>query len=707
MKKYLLIFILTIGTALFLQSCGDDNNTNTNPINPEQNKPIITSIDPTIVFPNDVMSIKGSNFKAERNSSKVYFNDLPVENYISWSDKEIKVAVPAITSSGKVKVVVNDTASNEVDYTYDTNPRILSAGMGTASVGDVVPIKGVNFGNTQGTVEFNSTPATKINSWTNTDINVVVPTGATSGDLIVKTADCKISKPFYFTIMTGNDPYIRRITPGQFHVGDTITIEGENFGDTRGSSVVLFNSLPAANSDYVSWSDALIKVKCPVGSVSGLLRVQVGTQASNTSPYTIIAPLPDPIIYSLNKTSFEIGEEITINGDNFTDDFTDATYVEFNGIKATNHINWTNTQIIVEVPNGVQSGKLRVHVDGRISNGVDYTIILNTAPQITSIIPGTAAPGQEVSIKGKNFGNTKGTSRVLFGNYEVVNYLEWTDTQIGVRVPVTGSAGEFMVVVEVNSVKSNQYPFSVLAQAQPIVDMVEIPAGTFMMGCGDINQDCYPKHQVTLTRNFYVSKYEISQKQYKKVMNLSNPSRIVDDDNPVERVTWLQAVDFCNRLSKLEGYEEVYTINGTSVTMNKNANGYRLLTEAEWEYAARAGSNGRNGNINGKEAYIEEIAWTSESGVDAPQHIGLKQPNDFGLYDMQGNVAEWVWDFYDFYDAEGLPQTDPMGGTDGPDRVFRGGSYQDGKDNCAVNVRASTSPQMFQFYIGFRIARNK
>lgn len=707
MKKYLLIFILTIGTALFLQSCGDDNNTNTNPINPEQNKPIITSIDPTIVFPNDVMSIKGSNFKAERNSSKVYFNDLPVENYISWSDKEIKVAVPAITSSGKVKVVVNDTASNEVDYTYDTNPRILSAGMGIASVGDPVSIKGVNFGDSEGTVEFNSTPATKINSWTNTDINVVVPTGATSGDLIVKTADGKISKPFYFTIMTAKDPYIRKITPGQFHVGDTITIEGENFGDTRGSSVVLFNSLPAANSDYVSWSDALIKVKCPVGAVSGLLRVRVGTQASNTSPYTIIAPLPDPIIYSLNKTSFEIGEEITINGDNFTDDFTDATYVEFNGIKATNHINWTNTQIIVEVPNGVQSGKLRVHVDGRISNGVDYTIILNTAPQITSIIPGTAAPGQEVSIKGKNFGNSKGTSRVLFGNYEVVNYLEWTDTQIGVRVPVTGSAGEFMVVVEVNSVKSNQYPFSVLAQAQPIVDMVEIPAGTFMMGCGDINQDCYPKHQVTLTRNFYVSKYEISQKQYKKVMNLSNPSRIVDDDNPVERVTWLQAVDFCNRLSKLEGYEEVYTINGTSVTMNKNANGYRLLTEAEWEYAARAGSNGRNGNINGKEAYIEEIAWTSESGVDAPQHIGLKQPNDFGLYDMQGNVAEWVWDFYDFYDFEGLPQTDPMGGTDGPDRVFRGGSYQDGKDNCAVNVRASTSPQMFQFYIGFRIARNK
>ena len=303
MKKYLLIFILTIGTALFLQSCGDDNNTNTNPINPEQNKPIITSIDPTIVFPNDVMSIKGSNFKEERASSKVYFNDLPVENYISWSDKEIKVAVPAITSSGKVKVVVNDTASNEVDYTYDTNPRILSAGMGIASVGDPVSIKGVNFGDSEGTVEFNSTPATKINSWTNTDINVVVPTGATSGDLIVKTADGKISKPFYFTIMTAKDPYIRRITPGQFHVGDTITIEGENFGDTRGSSVVLFNSLPAANSDYVSWSDALIKVKCPVGAVSGLLRVKVGTQASNTSPYTIIAPLPDPIIYSLNKFS--------------------------------------------------------------------------------------------------------------------------------------------------------------------------------------------------------------------------------------------------------------------------------------------------------------------------------------------------------------------------------------------------------------------
>jgi len=708
MKKHLLFFLFFSGLAIFLVACGKDNSTN--PVEPVHNPPVITSIDPTIVFPNDIMSIRGKNFKDERGASKVYFNDLLVDYYISWSDKEIKVVVPAITGSGKVKVVVNDTASNEFDYIYDTNPRIFSAvgaGVGVANVGDVVSITGVNFGNTQGTVTFNQTAATKINSWNDSLIKVVVPTGATSGDLLVTTSDGKSSKPFYFTIMTPNDPYIQTVVPGQFYVGDTLIIKGENFGSTRGTSAVHFNSLQASSSDYILWSDKLINVKCPVGAVSGKLQVRVGTQGSNYVDYVVLVPLPDPIITSLSKTSFEIGEKITIYGSNFTSDFTELTYVDFNGVKATNYINWSDTQIQVEVPSGAQNGKLHVVVDGRISNGIDYTIVLNTTPQITNIIPATAAPGQEVSIKGKNFGSSKGNSRVLFGTTEVVTYLEWTDTQIGVKVPATGSSGEVKVVVEVNSVKSNEIPFTILAQAQPIVDMVEIPAGTFMMGCGDETMDCFPKHQVTLTKNFYVSKYEISQKQYKKVMNLSNPSRIVDDNNPVERVTWLQAIDFCNRLSKLEGYEEVYTVNGTTVTMNKNANGYRLLTEAEWEYAARARCNGKNGNIGGAEALISQIAWTSTDGVDKPQHIGQKQPNDFGLYDMQGNVGEWVWDYFDFYDENATPLTDPIGPDDGIDRVSRGGSYQDGPDNCAVYSRSSGSPQVSFFYVGFRIARNK
>ncbi|MCE5305639.1 SUMF1/EgtB/PvdO family nonheme iron enzyme, partial [bacterium] len=379
----------------------------------------------------------------------------------------------------------------------------------------------------------------------------------------------------------------------------------------------------------------------------------------------------------------------------------------FNGVKALDYTNWSDTQIKVKVPQGAQSGKLRVYVDGRISNGIDYTIQINTTPQITNIIPGTAAPNSEVSIKGKNFGNTKGNNRVFFGTFEVTNYLEWTDTQIGVKVPVTGSAGEFMVVVEVNSVQSNKWPFTVLAQANPIVEMVEIPAGTFMMGCGDESQDCYPKHQVTISKNFYVSKTEISQVQYKKVMNQSNPSSIKDDKNPVERLTWLQAVDFCNRLSKLEGYEEAYTINGTNVTLNKNANGYRLLTEAEWEYAARAGGTGKYGNSGGKEALIDEIAWTSSQGIEQPQHVGLLKPNDFGLYDMQGNVAEWVWDWYDWFDPEATAQTDPLGPASGSDKVFRGGSYQDGSDGCTVFIRNSANPQNSFFYVGLRIARTK
>ncbi|MEN6295141.1 MAG: IPT/TIG domain-containing protein [Chloroherpetonaceae bacterium] len=707
MKMRNFIYLIFISSALFLSSCGSDKKDN--PVDPGDSlkAPIITSIDPTIVFPNDIMSIKGKYFGTERGGSKVYFNDLLVVNYVSWSDQEIKVAVPAIKTSGKVKVIVNDTASNEVDYTYDTRPRIFSAGVGTAGIGDVVVIKGINFGNETGSVEFNKVAATKINSWNDTTINVVVPVGAESGDLIIKTSDGKSSDAFYFTITKATDPYIRQIKPGQFKVGDIVAIYGDNFGNARGSNYVSFNDLKPADNDYIDWKNDSIKVRCPIGAVSGLISVRVGTQGSNYVQYTIIMPKPDPIINSISKNNFEVGEEITINGSNFTDDLTETTYADFNGVKAVDYTNWSDTQIKVKVPQGAQSGKLRVYVDGRISNGIDYTIQINTAPQITSIIPGTAAPNLEVSIKGKNFGSTKGNSRVLFGTFEVINYVEWTDTQIGVKVPVTNSPGEFMVVVEVNSVQSNKWPFTVLAQANAIVDMVEIPAGTFMMGCGDESQDCYPKHQVTISKNFYVSKTEISQAQYKKVMNQSNPSSIKDDDNPVERLTWLQAVDFCNRLSKLEGYQEAYTINGTSVTLNTNASGYRLLTEAEWEYAARAGGTGKYGNSGGKEALIDEIAWTSSQGKEQPQHVGLLKPNDFGLYDMQGNVAEWVWDWYDWFDPEATAQTDPLGAASGPDKVFRGGSYQDGLDGCTVFIRNSANPQNSSFYIGLRIARTK
>lgn len=692
--RYLLIVFLFVG----LISCGDDSNPTDNSKNPS-----ISSISPSKVLPNDRMTINGSNFGAERGDSKVYFNDIPATIYISWSDNKIELEVPQIKSGGKIKVVVGNTTSNLVDFSLDDNPRIKSVGNGRGYIGDQVEIKGVNFGNTKGSVTFNGTEATNIPRWTDTSITVVIPNNATTGNVVV-TAGGKKSNGFYFTIATSEDPFINMISPSSAYVGDEIRIVGKNFGDTQGSSYVDFNGVKATK--YNSWSKTEIKVVVPAGATSGPVRVFVGTQASNTANITIFTAMPDPIITSLSKTEFEIGEIITILGQNFGKMETDSSYVYFNTIKATNILSWENTMIKVTVPNGATSGQLKVVIGKQSSNAVNYTIKVPVKePKINNVNPSIAQSGQDIDIEGENFGNTKASdSYVMIGTAKVTTFKLWSNTKVTITVPDL-PAGQVDLYLFTNNMKSNIVKFTIQQKAIVIVPMVEIPKGTFMMGSADSkDEDAYPQIKVTITKNFYVSETEITQAQYKKVMNLKNPSKVVGDDYPVEQVTWLDAIDFCNRLSKLEGLTEAYTIDGEKVTFNKYANGYRLLTEAEWEYAARAGSTGKFGNLKGSQGDINKLGWTN-SNTNSLQKVKLLQPNDFGLYDMHGNVAEWCWDYYDFYE-EG-EYTDPTGPTTGVERVFRGGGYIDGPNLCTVYKRYAASPKMFQYYLGFRIARNK
>ncbi len=690
---------MIILSVFLLISCGDDSNPADN-----SNGPNITSISPNKVLTGDKMIISGTKFGAERGESKVYFNDIPVTIYYSWSETKIEIEVPSITSGGKVKVVVNGVSSNLVEYFLDDNPRIKSIGNGRAYVEQDVEIKGINFGNTKGSVSFNGVTATTITKWNDTLINVNVPQNATTGNVIVTTSNGKKSNGFLFTIVSDTDPFINMISPVNVAIGDEVRIVGKNFGDTQGTSYVDFNGVKATK--YNSWTKSEIKVVVPNGATSGPVRVFVGTQGSNFVNITITIGMPDPIITSLSKNEFEIGEVITILGQNFGKMETDSSFVYFNTIKATDILSWENTMIKVTVPKNATSGQLKVVIGKQSSNPMNYTIKTSVKePKITSIIPSIAQSGQEVDIMGENFGATKGSDAyVMFGTTKITSFKLWSDTKVTFIVPEV-AAGTVDVYLFNNNLKSNSVKFTVQQKANAIVPMVLVPKGTFMMGSSDPKDgDAYPQMKVTISKDFYVSETEITQAQYKKVMNQKNPSRIQGDDYPVEQVTWLDAIDFCNRLSKLEGLSEVYTINGTNVTFNKNANGYRLLTEAEWEYAARAGSTGKFGNLNGSEAEINKLGWTN-ANTDKLQKVKLLQPNDFGLYDMHGNVAEWCWDLYDFYD-EG-EYTDPTGPTDGVERVFRGGGYIDGPAFCTVYKRYSGSTQMFQYYIGFRVARNK
>jgi formylglycine-generating enzyme required for sulfatase activity len=225
---------------------------------------------------------------------------------------------------------------------------------------------------------------------------------------------------------------------------------------------------------------------------------------------------------------------------------------------------------------------------------------------------------------------------------------------------------------------------------------VRIEGGTFTMGSPSNEPQRNSEevqHQVTVSA-FYMGKYQVTQAEYQSVMG-TNPSNFKGSNLPVETVSWYDAVEYCNRLSQREGLIPAYTIdksrsdpNNTSniddikwlVTLNQNANGYRLPTEAEWEYACRAGtttpfSTGNNITTSQANYYGDYPYNNNATGIYRKKTtaVGSFAPNPWGLYDMHGNVWEWCWDWAGNYSSEA--QDDPRGPVSGGDRVVRGGSW--------------------------------
>ena len=218
------------------------------------------------------------------------------------------------------------------------------------------------------------------------------------------------------------------------------------------------------------------------------------------------------------------------------------------------------------------------------------------------------------------------------------------------------------------------------------IEFVLIPAGQFMMGSdkGDPNETSV--HEVRISRPFCLGKYEVTQGQWQAVMG-SNPSRFQDDANlPVEKVSWLDVQEFIQRLNAQEG--------GTP---------YRLPTEAEWEYAVRAGST--TAYYFGDDArQLQKYAWYEENAEGRTHPVGQKQPNAWGLYDMSGNVWEWVQDWYsNTYSSEAV--TDPQGPALGSHRVLRGGGWLHDPWFFRSSLRSHTVPETRGANVGFRLLR--
>ncbi|MCL2805460.1 MAG: SUMF1/EgtB/PvdO family nonheme iron enzyme [Treponema sp.] len=210
-------------------------------------------------------------------------------------------------------------------------------------------------------------------------------------------------------------------------------------------------------------------------------------------------------------------------------------------------------------------------------------------------------------------------------------------------------------------------------QQRPVPDnMVRINGGTFTMGSPENEpgrRSNEQQWQVTVS-SFYMRKNLVTQKEYQDVMG-TNTSFFKGDNLPVDSLTWYEAVEYCNKLSQREGLTPAYTINGTNVTWNVNANGYRLPTEAEWEYACRAGTTTA---YNTGAVINDSTGWYDVNSDGRTHPVGFKRANAWGLFDMHGNVYEWCWDWYESQYQSG-PLTNPTGASFGTHRVLRGGSW--------------------------------
>jgi formylglycine-generating enzyme len=357
-------------------------------------------------------------------------------------------------------------------------------------------------------------------------------------------------------------------------------------------------------------------------------------------------------------------------------------------------------KIEVEKDGYFSDSKTITVIKGQNKN-VNFDLVLQTGKLQVTVNPMEAkVTMKQNSSTYKSWNGSKYLKNIPVGEYTLNSSLTGYES-VTKRITITlDKTSNENIILEVDT--SNHSEGQV--HSEGFDNMIFVKGGSFQMGSNKYDDE-KPVHSVTVS-DFYIGKYEVTQAEWQAIMG-KNPGNFKGDNLPVEKVSWYDAVEFCNKKSRAEGLTPCYTGSGKNTKCNFSANGYRLPTEAEWEYAARGGvsASSTTGYKYAGSNNIGEVAWYYSNSNSKTHTVGTKQPNELGIYDMSGNVWEWCNDWYSKKYYKTSPNNNPQGASSGKYSVLRGGSWNFNDDLCRVANRFRNGRGNCSGDYGFRLVR--
>lgn len=408
--------------------------------------PRILGLDPASGTVSTQVTVSGTGFGQLQGASTVAFGNTGVTEYVSWSDTQIVCQVP-MGAGGKTAVTVTTTGGKSAPATFKVIPTITGLDPGSGVVGSTVTISGNAFVQGNSFVSFGGVRATQYVSWAYDRVVCRVPLGASGVAPVTLTTSGGTSNALDFKVI----PTLTSIAPPQGEIGDTVTLTGNAFGGSQGSSFVAFG--PAMVTSPVSWSDTSITLKVPDGTW-GTVPVTVTTAGgvSNTVPFGIV-----PTMGGVQPDGGTVGSAVTVSGNGFGPQ-QEGSVVAFGDTVATEYASWSDEQVVCNVPLGAAGiEQVTLTTSGGTSAGAPFGVI----PTITSVAPPSSQAGTKVVISGNAFGGVQGGSYVSFGQWRASAISSWSDQRIECTVPAE-AAGEVELAVTTAGGRSAPFEFGVL-----------------------------------------------------------------------------------------------------------------------------------------------------------------------------------------------------------------------------------------------------